>query len=138
MTDTTLVQALGISKSFGAVRALSDVSFDLRRGEIHALVGENGAGKSTFIKIVTGAERADTGTLVIAGTTVPDLDPHTAHALGIAAIYQQPSLFPHLTVAENIALALEDAKPWGRVRWAARRRRAVDLLAPPPGPLRSR
>src|SRR3954452_19263622 len=129
MTDTTLVQALGISKSFGAVRALSDVSFDLRAGEVHALVGENGAGKSTFIKIITGAERADAGTLVVAGTTVPHLDPHAAHALGIAAIYQQPSLFPHLTVAENIALALEDAKPWGRVRWAARRRRAADLLA---------
>jgi len=128
MTDTTLVQALGISKSFGAVRALSDVSFDLRRGEVHALVGENGAGKSTFIKIVTGAERADTGTLVIAGTTVPHLDPHTARAMGIAAIYQQPSLFPHLTVAENVALALEDARPWGRVRWAARRRRVADLL----------
>jgi rhamnose transport system ATP-binding protein len=124
-----LVDARGISKSFGAVRALTDVAFDLRAGEVHALVGENGAGKSTFIKIVTGAERADAGTLTIDGVHVGQLDPHTAHALGIAAIYQQPSLFPHLTVAENIGLALEDLKPWGRVRWSARRQRAADLLA---------
>ena len=124
-----LVEARGISKSFAGVRALADVSFQLRAGEVHALVGENGAGKSTFIKIVTGAERADAGTLLIAGRSVPHLDPHTARGMGIAAIYQQPSLFPHLTVAENIALALEDVRPWGRVRWNARRRRAADLLA---------
>ena len=117
-----LLEARGISKSFGGVRALSDVSFDLRAGEVHALVGENGAGKSTLIKIMTGAERADAGTLVVAGTPVPHIDPHTARALGIAAIYQQPSLFPHLTVAENIALALESG---GAVAaafdWKARR-----------------
>jgi rhamnose transport system ATP-binding protein len=124
-----LVDARAISKSFAGVRALKEVSFDLRAGEVHALVGENGAGKSTFIKIVTGAERADAGTLMIAGTLVAHLDPHTARALGIAAIYQQPSLFPHLTVAENIALALERVKPWRRVHWRARRRRAADLLA---------
>src|SRR4051812_18605849 len=100
-----LVQASDVSKAFAGVRALKSVSFDLRAGEVHALVGENGAGKSTFIKILTGAERADAGTLVVAGTAVAHLDPHAARALGIAAIYQQPSLFPHLTVAENIALA---------------------------------
>ena len=69
---------------------------------------------------MTGAERADAGTLVVAGTPVPHIDPHTARALGIAAIYQQPSLFPHLTVAENIALALEDGRPW-RPRATGRR-----------------
>ncbi|MEN3338485.1 MAG: rhamnose transport system ATP-binding protein, partial [Acidobacteriota bacterium] len=104
-------------------------------GEVHALVGENGAGKSTFIKIVTGAERADAGTLVIAGTVVTHFDPHTARRMRIAAIYQQPSLFPHLTIAENIALALEDVRPWGRVRWSARRRRAAELLARVGAPL---
>ena len=130
MSDSALVEARGISKSFGAVRALSEVSFDLRAGEVHALVGENGAGKSTFIKIVTGAERADAGTLVIAGTPVPHLDPHTAHALGIAAIYQQPSLFPDLTVAENIALALETCGPWRRLNWRERTRRAGALHDP--------
>jgi rhamnose transport system ATP-binding protein len=125
----TLIDARGIGKSFAGVRALKGVSFDLRAGEVHALVGENGAGKSTFVRIVTGAERADAGTLSIAGTAVTHLDPHTARRLGIAVIYQQPSLFPHLTVAENIALALEDPGPWSRVRWPARRRRAAELLA---------
>ena len=100
------------------------------RGEVHALVGENGAGKSTFIKIVTGAERADAGTLAVAGRPVAHVDPHISRALGIAAIYQQPSLFPHLTVAENIALALERGGPWRRVNWKARRQRAAALLDP--------
>jgi rhamnose transport system ATP-binding protein len=104
------------------------VSFDLRAGEVHALVGENGAGKSTLIKIVTGAERADAGTLTVHGADVPHMDPATAKALGIAAIYQQPSLFPDLSVAENIALSLEERRAWGRVDWGARRRRASELL----------
>nr|MDQ3349818.1 ATP-binding cassette domain-containing protein [Acidobacteriota bacterium] len=103
MSPPLLVEARDIRKSFAGVRALKGVSFDLRAGEVHALVGENGAGKSTFIKIITGAERADAGTLIVAGTEVAHLDPHGARTLGIAAIYQQPSLFPHLTVAENIA-----------------------------------
>src|SRR5215210_2936357 len=104
---TPLLEARSISKAFAGVRALKRVSFDLSAGEVHALVGENGAGKSTFIKILTGAERADAGTLVIGGHPFEHVDPHTARALGIAVIYQQPSLFAHLSVAENIALALE-------------------------------
>ncbi|MEP6915633.1 MAG: sugar ABC transporter ATP-binding protein [Acidobacteriota bacterium] len=126
--SSLLLEARSISKSFAGVRALTGVSFDLRAGEVHALVGENGAGKSTFIKIVTGAERADAGTLTVAGQLVAHLDPHRSRGLGIAAIYQQPSLFPHLTVAENIALALERGGPWRRVRWTTRRDRAVELL----------
>jgi len=128
MSSPLLVDAREIRKSFAGVRALNGVSFELRAGEVHALVGENGAGKSTFIKIITGAERADAGTLIVEGTEVAHLNPHGARALGIAAIYQQPSLFPHLTVAENIALALEDVKPWRRVDWGARRRQAETLL----------
>jgi len=127
-SPSLLLDARGISKSFAGVRALNGVSFDLRAGEVHALVGENGAGKSTLIKIITGAERADSGTLAIAGRAVAHIDPHTSRALGIAAIYQQPSLFPHLTVAENIALSLEAGGPWRRLRWKARRQRAADLL----------
>ena len=123
-----LLSASGISKSFEGVRALREVSFDLNAGEVHALVGENGAGKSTLIKIMTGAERADAGTLAVAGRTVPDMSPAMARSLGIAAIYQQPSLFAHLSVAENIALSLEAGRVWQRVDWAARRRRAADLL----------
>jgi len=98
-------------------------------GEVHALIGENGAGKSTLIKIMTGAVRPDSGTLSVAAQPVPFHDPATARSLGIAAIYQQPSLFPHLTVAENIALFLESAKLWRRVNWKERNRRAQELIA---------
>src|SRR5882762_3146137 len=102
--QTPLLEMKDITKSFPGVRALDGVSFDLNAGEIHALVGENGAGKSTLIKILTGAEQADAGTLAVSGRTVPAMTPALARSLGIVAIYQQPSLFPHLSVAENIAL----------------------------------
>ena len=117
-----LLDAISISKAFAGVQALAGVSFDLRPGEVHALVGENGAGKSTFIRIVTGAETPDSGTLIVAGRTLRRVDPASARAMGIAAIYQQPTLFPDLSVAENIALALETAGVWRRVDWAARMR----------------
>ncbi|HJZ76209.1 MAG TPA: sugar ABC transporter ATP-binding protein [Vicinamibacterales bacterium] len=123
-----LLEAVAISKSFAGVRALRGVSFDLRPGEVHALVGENGAGKSTLIRIVTGAEFPDAGTLTVAGTTVQRFDPAPARALGIAAIYQQPALFPDLTVAENIALPVEGGGPLRRVDWTARRQRARQLF----------
>jgi rhamnose transport system ATP-binding protein len=123
-----LLSAASITKAFAGVRALEGVSFDLRRGEVHALVGENGAGKSTLIKIITGAETPDRGELVIDGHAVPSMDPGRSRALGIAAIYQQPSLFPDLTVAENIAMALETGGAWRRLDWTARARRAVELL----------
>src|SRR3981081_2121261 len=99
-----LLQLMEVTKSFGAVRALNGVSFELRAGEVHALVGENGAGKSTLIKIITGAHQPDGGVIEIDGTTVERLNPTSARAFDIAAIYQQPALFPDLSVAENIAL----------------------------------
>ncbi len=124
----TLLQLTGVTKSFGAVRALKGVSFDLRAGEVHALLGENGAGKSTLIKVITGAHQPDDGTISIQGTPISPLTPALAHRLGIACIYQQPALFPDLTVAENIGLRLEAASPFKRVPWADRRTRAKDLL----------
>lgn len=124
-----LLEAIGISKSYAGVRALKSVSFELRGREVHALVGENGAGKSTLIKIVTGAVRPDAGTLRIDGRTVEHHSPVQAHALGIAVVYQQPALFPDLTVAENIALALESGGPWRRIDWKQRDRRAREALA---------
>lgn len=123
-----LFEVAAIAKTYAGVRALKGVSFELRRGEVHALVGENGAGKSTLIKIVTGAVTPDSGTLVIAGKEVRHNEPALAHSLGIAAIYQQPSLFPHLTVAENIASALEKRSSWRRIDWGARNRQAAELL----------
>jgi rhamnose transport system ATP-binding protein len=124
----TLVRANHISKSFAGVHALRGVSFELHGGEVHALVGENGAGKSTLTKIITGACQADEGTLEINGRVVESNDPVISRSLGIAVIHQQPALFPDLTVAENISLGLEASGWWRRVRWAARRRRARELL----------
>jgi rhamnose transport system ATP-binding protein len=128
VSPAPLLAASHITKSYAGVRALSEVSFDLYEGEVHALVGENGAGKSTLIKVMTGAVAADSGTLTVAGAPVRLMNPATSRALGIAAIYQQPALFPHLTVAENIAFALEPESPWRRIDWGRRRREARDLL----------
>src|ERR1700722_4899217 len=124
-----LLEASSISKSYSGVRALDRVSFELLPGEVHALVGENGAGKSTLIKIVTGAVAQDSGTLRIAGRIVEHHNPTQAQALGIAVVYQQPALFPDLTVAENIALAIETGGLRRRIDWKARGRSAREALA---------
>ncbi|HEY2156213.1 MAG TPA: ATP-binding cassette domain-containing protein, partial [Isosphaeraceae bacterium] len=124
----TLFRLTDIRKSFAGVQALKGVSFDLRAGEVHALVGENGAGKSTLIKVITGAHRPDEGTIEVDGRSLLDNDPLLARSLGIAAIYQQPALFPDLTVAENIALGLEAAGGWRFIDWRGRRERARRLL----------
>ncbi len=123
-----LLQLNSVTKSFGAVRALKGVSFDLQAGEVHALLGENGAGKSTLIKVITGAHQPDGGTMVINGQSVAHLTPAAAHQLGIACIYQQPALFPELTVAENIGLRLESNSAWHKVDWRTRQMRAAELL----------
>jgi rhamnose transport system ATP-binding protein len=126
--DAPLLQLSGVKKSFGAVRALKGVSFDLKAGEVHALLGENGAGKSTLIKVITGAHQPDGGEIQIVGERVEKLSPASAQKLGIACIYQQPALFPDLTVAENIALRFERARNFARVDWARRHTRAAELL----------
>jgi rhamnose transport system ATP-binding protein len=123
-----LLEAAAIARSFAGVQALKGVSFDLNAGEVHALVGENGAGKSTLIKIITGALAPDAGTLKVGGRLVAHHSPAHARSLGIAAVYQQPSLFPHLTVAENIALSLEGGGLWRKVNWKRRDARARELL----------
>lgn len=123
-----LLRARSITKSYAGVQALKGVSLELRGGEVHALIGENGAGKSTLTRIITGAIAADSGTLEVCGRPVTHNDPGISRSLGIAAVYQQPSLFPHLTVAENIALALEgDGLSW-TVDWKLRHSRAKELI----------
>ncbi len=123
-----LLTLTNIAKSFLAVRALRGVSFSLQAGEVHALLGENGAGKSTLIKVITGAHRPDGGTIEVAGEVVEHLTPRAAHKLGIACIYQQPALFADLSVAENIALALDPPRPFRLVKWRERTERARTLL----------
>ncbi len=112
-----LLEATGIEKRYGGVRALKHVSFDLRAGEVHALIGENGAGKSTLIKVLTGAVQADAGTVRLDGAVLEHNSPHLSRQKGIAAIYQQPAIFPDLTVAENIALVNEPGGLFRRVDW---------------------
>src|SRR2546428_7552074 len=129
MTDSILLRATNIDKSYAGVHALKQASFELRRGEVHALIGENGAGKSTLIKIITGAVESDGGEIKLNGQTLRHNSPRAAKQLGIAAIYQQPALFRELTVAENIAIGLEQRGLWARIDWRERRRHAAELLA---------
>jgi rhamnose transport system ATP-binding protein len=103
-----VLEMVHVSKQFGATLALDDVSLELRHGEIHALLGENGAGKSTLIKIMTGVQRQDSGEILIAGAPVRVTSSQDAQRLGVAAIYQEPMIFPDLSVAENIFIGHRD------------------------------
>jgi rhamnose transport system ATP-binding protein len=123
-----LLQASNISKAYAGVQALQDASFVLKAGEVHAIVGENGAGKSTLIKIITGAVLQDEGEILFNGETIKENSPAFSKSLGIAAIYQQPALFPELTVAENIAIGREQSGSFGVVNWNGRRSIAMELL----------
>lgn len=129
MAAPPLLALRQIEKKYGGVRALRGVDFELHAGEVHALLGENGAGKSTLIKVITGAHRPGGGTINYAGQPVADLTPASARALGIACVYQQPALFPDLTVAENIAIRLDAPAAARRIDWRARRARVSALLA---------
>jgi rhamnose transport system ATP-binding protein len=104
------------------------VSFTLRPGEVHALLGENGAGKSTLIKTIAGAHAPDGGRMRIAGHLIADFSPARARSLGVSCLYQQPALFPDLTVTENLALRLEASNGCRWLRWPHRRQRAQALL----------
>jgi rhamnose transport system ATP-binding protein len=102
-------------KTFGAVRALVDVSIDLFAGEVHGLVGENGAGKSTLVKILAGVYRPDAGRLLIDGEEITLRSPSAARNAGIAVIYQEPTLFPDLTVAENVFMGRQPLRSARRI-----------------------
>jgi rhamnose transport system ATP-binding protein len=121
-----LLSVVDVSKSFGSTHALRGVTLDLAPGEVHALVGENGAGKSTLIKIVTGLYRPDSGDINVDGEAVELRSAADAQALGIACIYQEPLVFPDLSVSENIFMSSGGA---GRlVRWRDMHRRAGEIL----------
>jgi rhamnose transport system ATP-binding protein len=123
-----LVELRGLSKNYGGVHALSDVSFAIQPATVHALVGENGAGKSTLVKILTGVVHPDGGELLVEGQHERIGDPQTAHRLGIVAMYQEPTVFPDLTVAENV---FAGRHPRGRLRsvdWGAMRDNVARLL----------
>jgi monosaccharide-transporting ATPase len=123
-----VLQMTGITKSFTAVRALSDVDFRLFPGEIHALLGENGAGKSTLIKVLTGVYDLDAGSVELDGVPVRVTSPHHAQQLGISTVYQEVNLCPNLTVAENIFLGRERTTA-RTIGWRRTRKEAAELVA---------
>ncbi|MFC4008894.1 sugar ABC transporter ATP-binding protein [Nonomuraea purpurea] len=130
MSEPAPVLALvEVSKTFGAVRALDGVSLELRAGEVHALAGENGAGKSTLVKTFAGVHRPDSGQILLNGRPVVFHGPADAQHAGIAVIYQEPTLFPDLSVAENIFMGRQPRAGLGRIDRKAMHARTAELFA---------
>ncbi|WP_156761318.1 sugar ABC transporter ATP-binding protein [Microbacterium karelineae] len=126
-TVAPVLSVRGISKRYGGVQALDDVSIDVMPGEVHCIAGENGCGKSTLIKVISGAERADSGTITIDDVSHARMSTTSAITSGIQVIYQDFSLFPNLTVAENIVITAHVAagRRLNRPRIARPRARAI-------------
>lgn len=118
--ETAIISLNGITKTYPGVVALSDVTIDLRPGEVHGLVGENGAGKSTLIRILSGDTRSDSGTIMVAGTPVTFADPGDARRRGIVTMFQELTIVPWLSVAENVVLGSEPTIGFGR-QWFSRK-----------------
>ncbi|WP_297747403.1 sugar ABC transporter ATP-binding protein [uncultured Tessaracoccus sp.] len=128
MTEDSIIQMRNISKRFGGVHALKDVSLDVRRGEVHALIGENGAGKSTLMKILAGAYMKDSGTITIDGEQVEPSSPRDILDRGVSVIYQEFMLAPDLTVAENIFIDTLGSKKSIFINWRELNRQAAEQL----------
>ncbi len=123
-----IVEMKQITKRFNSICALDKVSFSLKKGEVHALMGENGAGKSTFIKVMTGAYIPEEGEIYYKGEQVFFHQPRDAQKRGIAAIYQHATSYPHMSVTENIFLGHEIRYSSGRLNWKAMKRKSKELL----------
>ncbi|WP_336214218.1 sugar ABC transporter ATP-binding protein [Nonomuraea sp. LPB2021202275-12-8] len=128
MSGPPTLALANVSKSFGAVRALRDVSLELFPGEAHALAGENGAGKSTLVKTLAGVHRPDSGQVLLGGEPVTFAGPADAQQAGVAVIYQEPTLFPDLSVAENIFMGRQPRTTLGRIDRRAVRAQAGELF----------
>ncbi len=129
MTDAPVLEMRHIRKTFPGVVALDDVDFELRRGEVHILLGENGAGKSTLMKILSGAYQKSAGQIILDGVEVEIKNPKHAQALGIGIIYQEFNLIPQLSVGENIFLGREPARLPGLINQRAIFQEAVRVLS---------
>ena len=129
MTGAPVIELVGISKSFGGVEALRDVDFTLRAGEIHGLVGENGAGKSTMMKIIAGVHADYAGRFLLDGRDVRFRSARDALAAGIAMVHQELSIAPDLSVAENVFLGTQLTNRFGVVQWRRMARQAREQLA---------
>lgn len=119
-----------VVKTFGGVTALNGVKFALKKGEVHALMGENGAGKSTFIKVITGVHQPDSGVMLLEDEKITLRSTADSQKLGIAAIYQHVTSFPDLSVTENIFMGQEIMTKFHTYDWKAMRERAKELIAP--------
>jgi ribose transport system ATP-binding protein len=128
VTEVPLLRATGVRKSFGATVALAGVDLEVGRGEVHALIGENGAGKSTLMKILSGAHLADAGSIELDGRPFAPKNPVEARDAGIAMIYQELTLCPHLTIEQNVMLGRE-RRALGWVRRRAMRPAVAEALA---------
>ncbi len=126
--STTCLEMRGISKSFGATRALAEVSLSVDAGQVLALIGENGAGKSTLMKVLSGAHRPDSGAMQLAGKPFQPSSPGDARRAGVAMIYQELNLAPDLSVEENVLLGIEEHR-LGFVRGWSHRQRVRDALS---------
>lgn len=115
--NDTILEFRNVSKQFPGVKALDDVSFSVKRGEVHVLFGENGAGKSTIIKILTGVYRADAGAIYMNGEEIHPENVLHSRKLGIGTVFQENSLVPNLNVAENIYLTREIRNKSGSIDW---------------------
>ncbi len=123
-----ILRMINIVKNFAGVQALRGVDFDLYPGEVHAILGENGAGKSTLIKVITGVHQPNDGEIYLDGRQVHFANPLESRQHGIAAIYQEPSLFPDLDIAENIFVGRQPMGVGRRVAWRRMYRGAAELL----------
>lgn len=126
---SNILKLESISKSFGVNRALINVSLSLKSGEVLSIVGENGAGKSTLMKIIAGALQPDTGTIELDGEQVRLQSPLAAVVRGISIVYQEPNVFPDLSVVENMFIGKEIKNRFGIVNWAEMYRQSVEALA---------
>jgi ABC-type sugar transport system ATPase subunit len=125
---TPIIEARGISKSFGYIQALNDVSVDLRAGEVHALVGDNGAGKSTLVKIIAGAIKPTSGHVLLDGVAVDFAEPTEAIRAGISTVYQNLALVGCRSIAANLFLGREPTR-YGFVQSREMRRGAKEMLS---------
>src|SRR5712692_4704423 len=123
----TVLSLSNIYKSFGPTVALDGVSLQLEKGEVHALIGENGAGKSTLMNVLAGLLQPDRGTMEVEGSTYIPATPLDARLRGIALIHQELSLFPHLSVAENILMGIEPSR-FGVVDQRCLHERTLEVL----------
>ena len=125
--NEVILSIKGLSKGFPGVQALSKVDFSLKRGEIHALIGENGAGKSTVIKVLTGVYKRDAGEIIYEGRPLECTSPLHAQEVGISPVYQEVNLVPNLSVAENVFLGRQPMR-FGCMDWKAMIHQTVEIL----------